>query len=75
MLTFTNEVAHGLVKENLGEEASKEIGELDFLTFPQLEEAVRSDLAFLEGSKAIPESVALSGWVYEVESGKVRKVE
>ena len=75
MLTFTNEVAHGVVKKNLGEEGSEEIGELDFLPFPELEEAVRSDLAFLQGSKVIPESVTLSGWLYEVESGKVRRVE
>lgn len=75
MLTFTNEVAHGVVNKNLGEAGGKEIGELDFLPFPELEEAVRSDLAFLRGSKVIPESVVLSGWLYEVESGKVRRVE
>jgi carbonic anhydrase len=75
MLTFTNDDAHGLVKQNLGEAGSKEIGNLDFLPFPVLDEAVKSDLAFLKGSKAIPDSVTLSGWVYEVESGKVRRVE
>jgi carbonic anhydrase len=75
MLTFTNEVAHGVVRKNLGEEGSKEIGNLDFLPFPELEEAVKTDLAFLKGSKAIPDSVTLSGWVYEVESGRVRRVE
>jgi len=75
MLTFTNEIAHGVVKKNLGEAGCKEIGELDFLPFPELEEAVRSDLAFLSGSKVISDSVVLSGWIYEVESGKVRRVE
>jgi carbonic anhydrase len=74
MLTFTNEIAHGVVKKNLGEAGIKEIGELDFLPFPELEEAVRSDLAFLRGSKVISDSVVLSGWIYEVESGKVRRV-
>lgn len=75
MLTFSNEDAHGLVKKNLGEEGVKEIGNLDFLPFGDLEEAVRSDLRFLGESKAIGSDVKVSGWVYEVESGKVRKVE
>jgi carbonic anhydrase len=75
MLTFTNDDAHGIVKKNLGDEGSKAIGNLDFLPFPKLEEAVVDDLKFLKESKAIPEYVTLSGWVYEVETGKVRRVE
>jgi len=76
MLTFKNEDAQGLVKQNLGDEA---VGELkafggEFLPFAQLEEAVRDDVSFLKGSKLIPEKVAISGWVYEVETGKVRSV-
>lgn len=75
MLTFSNSDAHSIVKKNLGEEGVEEIGDLDFLPFEELEEAVKSDLRFLRGSHAIPSSVTLSGWVYEVESGKVRRVE
>jgi len=75
MLTFKNEDAHAVVKNTLGEEASQEIGNLDFLPFPELEDAVRADLKYLKESKAVPDSIALSGWVYEVETGKVRKVE
>jgi len=75
MLTFKNEDAHAVVEKNLGSEAVKEIQDLDFLPFPELEEAVREDLKYLRGSKAVSESVGLSGWVYEVETGKVRRVE
>ena len=75
MLIFTNDDAHGLVKKNLGDDAAKEISQLDFLPFPDLEEAVRKDVAFLKGTKTVPDNVAISGWVYEVESGKVRRVE
>jgi carbonic anhydrase len=75
MLTFKNEDAHAVVEKNLGSEAAKEIQGLDFLPFPELEEAVREDLKYLRGSKAVSESVGLSGWVYEVETGKVRRVE
>jgi len=76
MLTFKNADAIGVVKSNLGDEAVKEIGEhFDFLPFPQLEDAVKADLAYLKASKAIPDSITISGWVYEVETGKARRVE
>lgn len=76
MLTFDNNTAAGLVRENLGVDAVKELASFagDFQAFPVLEEAVRSDVEFLKGSKLIPESVNVSGWVYEVETGKVRTV-
>lgn len=73
MLTFDNEAARGVVLKNKGEAAVKEIEHLDFLTFPQLEEKVKEDVAWLK-SKAIFEGIRITGWVYEVESGKVRKV-
>lgn len=74
MLTFGNEDAHGLVKMNLGGGAAKEIEGLDFLPFPDLDQAVKDDLQFLKGTETIPKDVTISGWVYEVETGKVRQV-
>jgi carbonic anhydrase len=74
MLTFRNEDAHGLVKKNLGNAASEEIKSLDFLPFPELNAAVKSDIAFLKASAAIPDSIKISGWIYEVETGKVKSV-
>ena len=74
MLTFQNEDAHAMVERNLGAEAKKELAGFDFQPFPNLEEAVKEDVEFLKESKAIPESVTVSGWVYEVENGKVRNV-
>jgi len=77
MLTFQNSDAAGLVKQNLGEagvEAVKSGFEGDFLPFPDLEAEVKSDVEWLKGNKAIPDNVAISGWVYEVETGKVKSV-
>jgi carbonic anhydrase len=75
MLTFTDDVAHGVVKSNLGSEAAKEIEELKFLPFPELEGAVKDDVAFLKGSKVVPDSITITGWIYEVETGKVKKID
>ena len=74
MLTFRNEDAHAVVEKNLGSGGKQELAGLDFQPFPDLERAVRDDMEYLRNSKAIPESVTVSGWVYEVETGKVRSV-
>jgi carbonic anhydrase len=73
MLTFDNHVAHTLVRKNKGEAAAKEVENIDFLTFDQLEEQVKDDVEWLK-SKAVEEGVRVTGWIYEVETGRVRKV-
>jgi carbonic anhydrase len=75
MLTFKNEDAHAIVKNNLGEAAATEIEGLDFLAFPDLDAAVKAEVAWLKGKKVVPDGVAISGWIYEVETGKVKKVD
>ncbi|KAL9593378.1 MAG: hypothetical protein Q9219_007581 [cf. Caloplaca sp. 3 TL-2023] len=74
MLTFGNSDAHAVVEKQLGQGAKKELEGMDFLPFGNLEQGVRDDVEYLKASKAIPDDVAISGWVYEVETGKVRAV-
>lgn len=74
MLTFRNEDAYKVVEANLGAEGKDALGGLDFLPFPDLDDAVRDDVAYVQRSRAVPDSVTVSGWVYEVETGKVRGV-
>lgn len=74
MLTFANSDAHGIVEKNLGAEAAAEIKGLDFLPFPELEQAVKDDVEFLRKSLAVPNSVTISGWTYAVETGKVKQI-
>ena len=44
------------------------------MPFPQLEQVVKDDVEWLK-AKDVEEGIRVSGWVYEVETGKVRKVE
>lgn len=76
MLTFKNEDAAAVVRQNLGEKAVQGLGAFnaDFQPFPDLEEAVENDVQFLKESALIPDHVAISGWVYEVETGRVKSV-
>jgi carbonic anhydrase len=76
MLTFKHSDAVGVVEKNLGSEAVEELkGRVpDFLPFPELEAAVKDDIQYLRATKLVPGSVTISGWIYEVETGKTRRV-
>ena len=74
MTTFKNEQAHGLVAERLGDSAATEISTLDFLPFPDADKAVEDDVKYLKNHPAIPKEVVISGWVYDVKSGKVNRI-
>lgn len=73
MLTFTNIDALKVVAQNTG------VGVLsstyDFQPFPDLEQAVKDDVEYLKNNGAvIHDGVAISGWVYAVETGKVKQI-
>ena len=74
MLTFKNDDAKAVVEKNLGRSAAQEVSGLDFLPFSNVDQAVKDDVAFLRSQKVVPNSVNITGWVYEVETGKVRQV-
>ncbi|KAG8167775.1 hypothetical protein KVR01_003464 [Diaporthe batatas] len=74
MLTFANNHAHGLVADRLGPTAAAEIASLDFLPFTSLDHAVHDDIDFLKKQSAVPTHVDISGWVYDVETGKARQL-
>ncbi len=74
MVTFKKEDAHAIIKNNLSEAAASEIEGLNFLAFSDLAAAVKADLEWLKGKKVVPDGATISGWINEVETGKVRKV-
>lgn len=44
------------------------------MAFTDLEEAVKQDVAFLRNCKLIPENIPISGWTFDVETGKVKRI-
>jgi carbonic anhydrase len=65
-----------MLKDKLKKEfpgASKiDIEAIDFGPFPELEDALKSDVEFLKSHPLILKESVISGWIYEVETGKVR---
>ena len=71
MLTFTNDQLRQRLRDRLGAEAA----EIDFLPFGDLDQSVRDDVATIRSSPLVPDDVAVSGFVYDVGSGRLRRVD
>lgn len=70
MPTFSNEDLVAKIKEDLGADASGH----DFLPFKDLEESVIDDVEALRSSELIPDDIAVTGAIYEVETGQVKEI-
>ncbi len=71
MLTFTNEQIRQRLRDRLGADASG----VDFLPFGDLDQSVRDDVATVRASPLVPDDVAVSGFVYDVRTGRLRRVD
>jgi carbonic anhydrase len=70
MLTFTNDDLRAKLRDEAGADAS----DVDFKPFPDLEESVRASLRTIRESPLLPDSLEVSGWVYDVKSGRINEV-
>jgi carbonic anhydrase len=70
MLTFSNADLRNKLKQELNAGAEH----IDFLPFKDLEQSVRDDVATIKNSPLIPESVEVSGFIYDVKSGRLLPV-
>jgi carbonic anhydrase len=66
MLTFENRDLHA----KLGPESHS----IDFQPFPNVEARVRESVATIRDSSLLPDSFGATGFVYQVESGKIEPV-
>src|SRR5260370_26057994 len=70
MLTFSNADLRGKLRQELGVNADH----IDFLPFKDLEQSVRDDVATIKASPLIPDNIEVSGFIYDVRSGKLSPV-
>ena len=71
MSTFSNEQLRGRLREELGADADG----IDFLPFSDLEESVRQDVAAVRATPLLPADYEVSGFIYDVGSGRLRAVD
>jgi len=70
MLTFSNDDLRTKLEDEVGVDA----GDVDFLPFADLDQSVRDDVERIRSSPLLPEGITVSGYVYEVETGRLRQV-
>lgn len=70
MLTFSNEQLRGMLREDPGADASG----IDFLPFSDLEQSVRDDVKLIRSSPLVPDDIAVSGFVFDVKTGRLSEV-
>jgi carbonic anhydrase len=75
MLTFTNDDICDRLGQSLGAEANAAALRLDFQPFPDVEQSVRDDLAILRKSPLLRKDVPISGYVYDVHTGRISRVD
>lgn len=75
MLTFTTPQLRDIVKDsNPADERLKVVDHIDFLEFSELEQSVKEDVQYLKESPLVLPETVVTGWVYEVGTGKIRQV-
>jgi carbonic anhydrase len=75
MLTFTSEALRGIVKnaEPGNTEVAKLVDNIDFHTFGNLEESVKTEVKYLQEHPLVLKGTKVTGWVYDVKSGTVSR--
>jgi carbonic anhydrase len=69
MLTFTNDQLRQRLKEGRGTDT-----DLDFLPFSDVESSVREDVDEIRKSRLLQPGVPVTGFVYDVRTGRLRQV-
>lgn len=62
------------IRKEIAERGGVDTGPIDFHPFADLEESVRTGLERIAQSRLLPDSLAASGFVYDVETGTLRTV-
>jgi carbonic anhydrase len=61
-------------RRQVEQESGQDVSDIDFLPFRISTDNVRADVEFLKDSPLIPEGIEIRGFVYDVESRRVREV-
>lgn len=89
MLTFTNEqmgdlLAASLDTAELGPDGWRDVGagpgspegrRIDWLAFTDLAESVREDVARIRSHPLVPADITVTGFIYDVRTGRLEEVE
>lgn len=70
MMKFTDDA----LRQKIEDEKGVDVGKTDFLTFADLDQSVRDDVETIRALDSLPDGVEVSGYVYDVRTGRLREV-
>jgi carbonic anhydrase len=71
MLSFSNDS----LRQQLGQQFDADPSAIDFLPFSDLAQSVHDDVAAIRAADFIPDDILISGFIYDVHSGRLQPVE
>jgi len=71
MLTFTNEDVRGKLQAETGSSAR----DIDFMPFSDVEGSLRKDVRTIRENRFLPKDAEVTGWVYDVRTGRLSQIE
>ncbi|CAE6432062.1 hypothetical protein RSOLAG1IB_09069 [Rhizoctonia solani AG-1 IB] len=74
MLTFSDKDIKDKLKESQDPAVAPLIDQIAFLPFSEIEQSVKEDVEYIKSHPLILKDAKVSGWVHEVETGKIRQV-
>jgi carbonic anhydrase len=76
MQTFVSEDLRSIVKDAAkgNAEVAARVDDIDFLEIKNLEESVQEDVAWATSEPLLLPETTVTGWIYDVKTGKVSRV-
>ncbi|KAL0573355.1 hypothetical protein V5O48_008598 [Marasmius crinis-equi] len=76
MVQFTTPSLRQMVKDAdpLNAEAAKQVDQIKFLEYSDLEQSVKDDVEFLKTNPLVLKETKVTGWIHYVETGKATRV-
>ncbi|KAJ6616221.1 carbonic anhydrase [Mycena sp. CBHHK59/15] len=76
MLTFSTDALRSIVKDAAKGDAmvAAQVEAIDFLEFSDVEGSVKADVAWLKSEPLLLSDTTVTGWVFDVKSGKVQQI-
>jgi carbonic anhydrase len=74
LMSFSNDDLWRKIEEDLGLDAGHAAASIDFLTFTDLDQSVRDDVDLINASPLIRSDIGVSGFVFDVQAGRLRQV-
>lgn len=75
MLTFTDDVIRQKIRGDLGDSAGDAADHIHFLPFSDVEQSVRDDIQTVREAAIVAQGIPITGFVYDVHTGKLNQVQ